>query len=65
MEYIIIEKMFPSYTPLTLGETYLDIILPMIEWRIASKGGAKKTSDDLVVGDKVFRKVTADKAGWL
>lgn len=65
MEYTIIQKMFPSYTPLTLGQTYIDILLPFVEWFLVSKSGKATSKGDLVVGDKVFKKVTADKAGWL
>lgn len=65
-EHIICTQIFPSYTPLTLGQTYLDIIMPIFEWFVETKGGkVKAKSDDLIVGDRVYKKVSADQVGWL
>lgn len=66
-EYIICTKIFPQYNPLTLGQTYIDIILPLVEWYLLTNGGTVKaaTNNDLVVGGKVFKKVSADQVSWL
>lgn len=62
----VCKEWFPAYTPQTLGETYLDIIMPLIEWQIITKGGTVAPSNgDLVIGGKVFKKVTADQVNWL
>jgi len=49
-----------------LGQTPLDIIIPLAEWFTAAKGGSETVpSDVLIVGDKMFKKKTADEVSWL